>query len=186
MPSVVCPCGKTIETKPEWAGAFIRCRGCGERIYIPHAEAGAPAAAMIPVAAPAPSGDGDSAGQPAEETRPCPYCAETIKKEAVKCRWCGQSLVQVSARPRTPVQTDTGGVGILVLAILGWVLGCFGILFLPIAWAMGASHESKCRAQGIEPSGAAKAGKILGMVGTIIYGIGVLAFVVIGIAGSLQ
>lgn len=184
MPSVVCSCGKTIEVKPEWAGAFIRCRGCASKVYVPRPEDPAPAAGPLPLAAPGPTPE---APVPEDELRACPYCAEKIRKQAVKCRYCGQSLVlgraganAVQHRAR-PVRTDTGGTGILIVAILGWVI-C-GICH-PIAWAMGSSHESACRAQGIEPSGAAKAGKILGMVGTILFGVVVLIMIVVAAAGG--
>ncbi len=191
MPSVLCSCGKTIETKPEWAGAFVRCRGCAAKVYVPRAgEAAAPP--PLPAATEAPA----SLDAPAEEAdlRACPYCAEMIRKQAVKCRFCGQSLVlakaggrptrvRTGARPSRVARTDTGGTGILVMGILGWaVCGIFN----PIAWAMGASHEARCRAAGIEPSGAAKAGKILGMIGTILLIVGVLIVIVVLAAGGLQ
>jgi hypothetical protein len=129
--------------------------------------------ASVPVAAPA--------------TRVCLYCKETIDARAARCPCCKEKQHRIlprsrmrrrMARRRGPA---SDGTGILLMGIVGWVICGF---LLPLAWSMGAAHERECRAAGVEPSGAATTGKILGMVGTIVMGLGVLAMIVLVLAGK--
>ena len=67
---------------------------------------------------------------------------------------------------------------ILVLGILGFVL-CFicGIF----AWSKGNAYLQSCRIRRIQPSNAAVAGRILGMVATILFGLQLMLVVLWGL-----
>jgi hypothetical protein len=55
----------------------------------------------------------------------CPFCAEEIQNEAVKCRFCGEFLPQ-SDRLRTKWYFSTGTLVIALLSV--------GPLALPLVW----------------------------------------------------
>lgn len=45
------------------------------------------------------------------DTRPCPLCAETIKRAAVKCKHCGSDIDALAKPPIAPVSLDDGKGG---------------------------------------------------------------------------
>lgn len=74
-----------------------------------------------------------------------------------------------------PQDTSDRGTIIFVLGLVG-ILMCQ--ICAPIAFFMGQGYKRDCLAEGMRPSGFGEAGRIMGLVGSILM---VLSFIVLGL-----
>ena len=166
MSAIVCGCGKSVPTQPEWAGQWITCPSCGGSLYAPF-PGNKPS---VPAGSPAWSAEASATAEP---TKLCALCAETIPVSEVRCRYCGGNPAGAApaAPAAAPRPSGDDGLPVLIMALIGLML-CQ--LVSPIAWAMGSAYEDRCRERGESPSGPGHAGKIIGIVGTVLLGLGFL------------
>lgn len=82
-----------------------------------------------------------------------------------------------------PVQPKPeGATTVFVLGLLGLlVCGILGIF----AWIQGNDYMKRCQAMGVEPEGLAVAGRVMGMIATILIIVGLVFFVGMMVLGGL-
>lgn len=119
-----------------------------------------------------------------EEDPRCPYCMESIRPLALKCRWCGEFQkkelrlrARLKKRPPRDLNLPEPST-ILILGLLALILcGLLG----PFALVQGNDYVNKCKALRIRPSGIAVAGRALGIVSCAILAVQLIGIAVIAL-----
>src|SRR6185503_7938635 len=92
--TIVCGCGRKVETQPDWAGQWISCPGCNGSLYAPFPGP----KPSTPTALPGPGDFEEFPTTPVvttpavAPTRLCPFCAETIPVADPKCKFCNSTI----------------------------------------------------------------------------------------------
>jgi len=111
-----------------------------------------------------------------DELKTCPFCAEKIKKSAVKCRFCGQVLDQSlkatleAGQPKGEVKEANDA---LIYSIIG--IFCFGIILGPIAISKASKALNIIKADpGYTGKGKATAGLVIGIIDLVFWLFGLI------------
>jgi hypothetical protein len=136
-----------------------------------------------------PKGGSDTAGATPDAAKKCRACAETVKADALICRYCRHdfrigAVVDPQASPPSPIQTQgTNGFSVasLVLGVL-WLYGVGSILALVFGYiAKGQIDRSGAQQSG---RGMAIAGIVLGWIGVAVLLLVLVAFLVVRVSGT--
>lgn len=101
-----------------------------------------------------------------EDTKQCPYCAETIKAEAIVCRYCERDLTEKVTQETAEEEERSGGGRMLIL--LGGLALVIGAL---LPWAsMTAPFVGSISIKGYQGDGL-----ISGAIGLILFVVALLS-----------
>jgi hypothetical protein len=138
---------------------------------------------------------------PTRTTQACPFCGETISKNATRCKYCDEDLTSDGeeeegeddrpwehghpAMVRRDCDPHRGGL-VLTLGIIGLILSCFffcyglpavpGVIISIVAMVMGRNDLKRMKLGQVDPmgQGQTQGGWICGIIGTIIGIVGLL------------
>ncbi len=135
-----CPnCQKTFEVRKNHLGKPLTAAQRQKAMAL-KAKAKAQIAAQSDAPPPQPKAPPKPASKPPVEkpqTKECPYCAETILAKAVKCKHCGEMLIQqADTEPEQPVQQESPeqGQGVSLTSVV--------FLALLVLWGIGKCSDS--------------------------------------------
>ncbi len=101
-------CEKLLKVQDSHAGSRARCPSCGELLSIPALPSGNIAPPVEVEESPYISPSTGEAPNVDDDSKVCPFCCETIKRAARKCKHCGEQLDR--GEERLPRKFDIGGV----------------------------------------------------------------------------
>ncbi len=131
-------CRQSIVVDEAGAGIAVQCPKCGQSLSVPMAVA-VPAGTATPQSR-------QTQPPPIPSTKQCPFCAETIKREARVCRFCGYNLetgqpkqsshpesvspptVKAESSIESGVKLGVGMFIVLPLMIIGLIIGGIALL----------------------------------------------------------
>jgi DNA-directed RNA polymerase subunit M/transcription elongation factor TFIIS/uncharacterized membrane protein len=107
-----CPhCDKLLKTPDDKAGVRANCPGCGQTVTVPDLAAEATHADESFAEVEHQPDSPDSEITSTDDTKPCPMCGALIKRAAVRCRFCGETLVhRPAAGAWAPTPIDAGDI----------------------------------------------------------------------------